>query len=91
MKKERTNLDEQQKQCKTQRKQILGDLNCFVPLIFTCMFAFVKIYQFQLKFIDHWILRLPLEIVTCTFSFFPTTFLLTAVNVNSHLSLLFLP
>ena len=47
---------------------------CSVPLIFTCMLAFVKIYQFQLKFIDHWILRLPLEIVTCTFSFFRQLF-----------------
>ena len=47
---------------------------CFVPLIFTCMFAFVKIYQFQLKLIDHWILILPLEIVTCTFSFFRQPF-----------------
>ena len=83
MKKERTNLDEQQKQCKTQRKQILGDLRknilknniqLFVPLIFTCMLAFVKIYQFQLKLIDHWILRLPLEISTCTFSFFRQPF-----------------
>lgn len=83
MKKEWTNLNEQQKQYKTQREQILGDLRknilknniqLFVPLIFTCMLVFVKIYQFQLKFIDHWILRLPLEIVTYTFPFFRQPF-----------------
>ena len=100
MKKERTNLDEQQKQCKTQWEQIQGDLrkNILKNNILLFCSSHIHIHvgicqNLSVSIKIHWSLDTQITFRDCHMHFFifPTTFLQTAVNVNSHLSLLFLP
>ena len=57
--------------------------------LFISLFEHVNLFHL-LEFIDYRIARLPSEIVTCTFFFFRTTFLQTAVYIPTILSALWI-